>query len=121
MKKINSIVIYFISLILSGFLINWLLVKIGVPDHIVWQTFAKRGYKNPPKSYGFILALLLSLFIMLQIEVYIRNFHSEKRKNYMNPKQDMKLNLKSFILLESVALIILIPIFFILKSVMNYL
>lgn len=121
MKKFNSIAAYFISLIFSGFLINWILVRIGVPDYIVWQTFATRGYKTPPKSYGFNLALLLSLFLLLQIEVYIRKVHPERRKDYINPKQDMKLNLKAFILIESIALIILIPVFFILKSIMNYL
>ncbi|MBM7689528.1 hypothetical protein BCR24_12225 [Enterococcus ureilyticus] len=121
MKKINSIVIYFISLILSSFIINWILVKIGVPDHIVWQTFAESGYKNPPKSYGFVLALLLSLFLLLQAEVYIRKVHPERRKNFMNPKQDMKLNLKSFLLIELVAIATLIPVFFILKSIIDYL
>lgn len=119
MKKINSIIVYFISLVLSSFIINWIIVKIGVPDRIVWQTFAKRGYKSPPKSYGFVLALLLSLFLLLQVEVCIRKFHPKRRKNYMN--QDMKLDLKSFILIESVAITILIPVFFILKSIMNYL
>jgi len=93
----------------------------GVPDYIVWQSFAKRGYKSHPKSYGFLLALFISLIFLLQIEVYTRKFRPERRKNYMNPEQDMKLNLKSFILIESVALIILIPVFLILKSIMDYL
>lgn len=110
------IIIYLSSVAIIALLIDFLLIKLGVPDEVVYF-----HYKRRTGSYGMIIVLFVSAFCLFEYHFYLRKFKPEKLLNPSVTKEDLKTSRTHDIISQIVMFSLLIPVFFLIKSIIKYL
>lgn len=125
MKKLikkHSLVLFIVSMCLIGLLLDFLLIKLGVPEDIVYferNSRAKRHRRSG--GYGFVIVLCITIFCLFEYHFYLRKFKPEKLLNPSVTKEDLKTSRTHDIISQIVMFSLLIPVFFLIKSIIKYL